>query len=69
MVNLASFHYSIKYTVELLITGKEILKVENKNYQLLHTNSCLVCMKVIFFISRWIVNVKHILDFAGFSYI
>ena len=26
-------------------------------------------MKMIFFISRWIVNVKHILDIAGFSYI
>ena len=45
MVNLAGFHYSITYIVELLITGKEILKYTNNSYQLLHTNSCLVSMK------------------------
>ena len=45
------------------------MESNEQRYQLLHTNSCLVCMKIIFFISRWIFSVKHVLDFAGFGYI
>ena len=43
------------------------MKVTNKSYQLLHTNSCLVFMKIIFLYLD--LNVKHVLDFAGFGYI
>ena len=45
------------------------MKVKNKTYQLLYRNLCLVCIKIIFFVSRWIVKVKRILHLAGLSYI
>ena len=48
---------------------KLILCVKRTNIISNYIQFVLICIKMIFFISRWIVSMKHLLDLAGLSYI